>query len=110
MRMRKGLMPTPFGAGGTPVKKPVEPPALATPLAAPVEVETPQLPEPFVPNLVDALSYLYAKNVDQLARETKQPKSKVKRQLAQFFEADYLDEKNGYYRYQNTAPWKISAQ
>lgn len=100
--MTKPLMPAPFGASMKPRPK-------LEPLAKEPKPQEPE-PEPLVeapPSLGDALSYLYAKSVDQLAKETKLPKAKIKKQIAVLMDRDYLDEHKGFYRYQNTSPWKV---
>jgi hypothetical protein len=56
----------------------------------------------------DAISYIYAKSIEQLAKETGQSKKIVKKRIDALWNRDSLEERNGYYRYQNTASWKTS--
>jgi hypothetical protein len=83
-------------AAATPVKE-----AIAEPTVKSLDVESPL-------TIDEAISYVYAKSVEQLAKETGQPKRVVKKRLDALWNKDYLEERNGYYRYQNTASWKTS--
>jgi hypothetical protein len=62
-----------------------------------------------VPTVTDALSYIYAKTIQQLSKETGLPKAKLKKEINRLWAGDYLEERNGYYRYQNAGPWKTSS-
>ena len=83
-------------AAATPVKE-----VIAEPTVKILDVESPL-------TIDDAISYIYAKSVEQLAKETGQPKKIVKKRIDALWNKDYLEERNGYYRYQNTASWKTS--
>ena len=83
-------------AAATPVKE-----VIAEPTVKSLDVESPITVD-------DAISYIYAKSVEQLAKETGQPKKVVKKRIDVLWNKDYLEERNGYYRYQNTASWKTS--
>lgn len=71
--------------------------------------------EPSEPHVVvaitvpDALSYIYAKTIQQLSKETGLSKAKVKKEINRLWAGDYLEERKGYYRYQNTGAWKVSS-
>jgi hypothetical protein len=112
--MKLPAMPAPFGA-----LKPINQPSIAEVFKAAKAVEEapkPEAPKPVVeapeapPSVQDAISYIYAKTIEQLAAETKQPKRLVKKEIDRLWNSDYLEERNGHYRYQNTAAWKVSSQ
>ena len=101
--MKLPPMPSPFGA-----LKPIN-----RPLERVAEEPEPEKSEPTTerpPTLQEAISYIYAKSVQQLSKETGLPKGKVKKELDRLWNSDYLEERNGHYRYQNTAAWKVSSQ
>lgn len=123
--MKLPTMPAPFSAQKSqpaPALKPVlaDPPKRVV-KTMPLDVKStstvaPRVPEPEAKPrqdseglVTDALSYLYAKSIAQVSKETGLPKAKVKKEIDSLYDRDYLDEKNGFYRYQNTAPWKVSA-
>lgn len=54
-----------------------------------------------------ALSYMEAKSIKQLVKETGLPTPKVRKEVERLFDNDSLDERDGYYRIQNTIPWKV---
>lgn len=55
----------------------------------------------------DAISYIYAKDVKTIAKEVGVPPAVVKKEVQKLWDGNYLDEKNGFYRYQNTAEWRV---
>lgn len=112
--MKLPAMPAPFGA-----LKPINQMPATEVFKAPKVVEAPRLPKPETPKPVvqeappsvqDAISYIHAKTVEQLAAETGQPKRLVKKEIDRLWDSDYLEERNGYYRYQNAAAWKVSSR
>lgn len=120
--MKLPSMPSPFSAQKVATSAPLKP-VQAEPQKPVVKTKTIVKPapaptaEPPAPEIkldserlvTEALSYVYAKSLVQVAKETGLPKAKVKKEIDRLYELDYLDEKNGFYRYQNTAPWKVSS-
>jgi hypothetical protein len=54
-----------------------------------------------------ALSYMEAKSIKQLVKETGLPTPKVRKEIERLLDHDSLDERDGYYRIQNAIPWKV---
>lgn len=110
--MKLPAMPAPFGAL-KPINQPSIKEVFKTAKASEVEAPKVEAPKPVAEaplTIQDAISYVYAKTIEQLAAETKQPKRLVKKEIDRLWDADYLEERNGYYRYQNAAAWKVSSR
>ena len=95
-------MPSPFAK---PLPVPARP---AVPEAMQEATREEEPPAQERTTLIDALSYIYAKSPKQLSVETGLSMSRIKRGLADLMDRDCLDEKNGFYRYQNSSEWKIA--
>jgi hypothetical protein len=106
--MKLPAMPSPFGAL-KPVNRPLER-IIEEPKPAEPKPAEPKPEADGPPTVQDAISYIYAKSIQQLSKETGLPKGKVKKEIDRLWNSDYLEERNGHYRYQNTAAWKVSSQ
>lgn len=56
----------------------------------------------------DALCFLVAKSIPQLADECDLPRTRVKKIIEEFVERDDVESRDGYYRYCNAAEWVVA--